>query len=67
MTARKVNPQADSILFLITGIMFAMPLLVGFSDFNLHPYRFVPLMVFFSIGVGTIFSKKIKPGDIQYT
>ena len=67
MTARKVNPQADSILFLITGIMLAMPLLVAFSDFNLHPYRFVPLVVFFSIGVGTIFSKKIKPDDIQYT
>jgi len=58
LVSKKVNPQADSILFLITGIIFAMPLLAGFSDFNLHPYRFVPLMVFFAIGVGTLFSKK---------
>ena len=67
LTARKVNPQADSILFLIAGIMLAMPLLAAFSDFNLHPYRFVPLLVFFAIGVGTIFSKKIKQHDIPYT
>ena len=67
LTARKVNPQADSILFLIAGIMLAMPLLAGFSDFNLHPYRFVPLLVFFAIGVGTIFSKRIKQHDIPYT
>ncbi len=67
LTARKVNPQADSILFLIAGISLAMPLLAAFSDFNLHPYRFVPLLVFFAIGVGTIFSKKIKQDDIPYT
>jgi len=67
LTARKVNPQADSILFLLAGIMLAMPLLAAFSDFNLHPYRFVPLLVFFAIGVGTIFSKKIKQDDIPYT
>jgi len=60
LTARKVNPIADAILFLIVGVIIAMPLLAGLSWFNLHPYRFVPLMVFFAIGVGTLFSNKIK-------
>ena len=51
--------QADSILILLTGAILVMPLLAGFTAFNLHPYRFVPIAVFFAIAVGTLFSKKI--------
>jgi len=49
--------QADSILVLIAGILLAAPLLAGFSVFNIQPYRWIPLIVFFSIGVGTLLSK----------
>jgi len=59
LCAKKVNPQADSILFFIVGIAFAMPMLAALTGFNLHPYRYVPLVVFFAIGVGTLFSNKV--------
>jgi len=59
LTSRKGVKQADSILVLLAGIALAMPLLAAFTDFRLHPYRLVPLLVFFAIGVGTLFSNKL--------
>ena len=57
-TAKKGIRHADSILVLIAGVMFTMSLLTAFTSFNLHPYRYVPLIVFFAIGVGTLLSKR---------
>ena len=51
--------QSDSILVLIAGILFTAPLLTGFTDNTNQPYRFVPLVVFFAIGVGTLLSKRL--------
>ena len=52
--------QADSILILIFGTIIASPVLVMFTlHYDIHAYRFIPLLVFFSIGVGMFFSKKI--------
>ena len=59
LVARKDIIHADSILVIIVGIILAMPLLAAMTGFNLHPYRYVPLMVFFGIGVGVLFSNKI--------
>ena len=52
--------HADSILILIFGTIIASPVLVMFTfHYEILPYRFIPLLVFFSIGVGMFFSKKI--------
>jgi len=59
LASRKGVFQADSILVLMSGIIMAMPLLAAMTDVNLHPYRYVPLLVFFAIGVGILFSRKI--------
>ena len=51
--------QVDSILFLILGTLLSGPILIVFTNFyEILPYRFIPLIVFFSIGVGIFFSKK---------
>jgi len=47
---------ADSISFLILGIMMTSPILLAITTFNVQPYRFVPLLVFFSIGFGVVLS-----------
>lgn len=60
LISRKGFPQADSALVLIVGTIIAMPLLAAFTGFNLHPYRYVPLLVFFAIGVGALLSKNTK-------
>jgi len=60
LKSRKGILQADSIQILITGTIFVMPLLAALTLTNLHPYRFVPLVVFFAIGVGTLLAQKIK-------
>ena len=58
--------HADSILFLIFGTIIASPILVMFTThYDILPYRFVPLLVFFSIGVGMFFSKKISPSLLR--
>jgi len=52
--------HADSILILIFGTIIASPILVTFTyHYEILPYRFIPLLVFFSIGVGMFFSKKL--------
>ena len=56
--------HADSILVLIFGTIIASPILVSFTyHYEILPYRFIPLLVFFSIGVGMFFSKKLVHGS----
>ena len=50
--------QSDSILMLIAGILFSAPILTGFTDITNQPYRFIPLVVFFAMGVGVILTKR---------
>ena len=51
--------EADSILILIFGTIIASPILVMFTfHYDIQAYRFVPLIIFFSMGVGMFFSKK---------
>jgi hypothetical protein len=52
--------HADSILILIFGTIIASPILVTITyHYEILPYRFIPLLVFFSIGIGMFFSKKL--------
>lgn len=44
-----------SIIFVwCVGIILSVPVIMGFTDQIVHPYRFVPYTVFFGIGVGMI-------------
>jgi hypothetical protein len=46
-------------MFLILGALIAGPFVELFTNFYVtFPYRFVPLVVFFAIGVGMIVGKK---------
>ena len=58
LASRKGVMHADSIMFLIGGILFTAPLLTGFTEQTNQPYRFVSLIVFFAIGVGVLLSKR---------
>lgn len=48
---------ADAVSILISGSIIVMALLVTFTSQTNQPYRLVPLIVFFAIGVGILFSK----------
>jgi len=52
--------HADSMMVFIGGILFIAPLVTGFTELTNQPYRFVPLLVFFAIGVGVLLSKRTK-------
>tara|TARA_B100000029_G_C17550686_1_gene950010 strand:+ start:20 stop:1222 length:1203 start_codon:yes stop_codon:yes gene_type:complete len=57
--AKNNSNQIDSILFLILGTLLSGPILIVFTNFyEILPYRYIPLIVFFAIGVGMFFSKK---------
>ena len=51
--------HADSVMFLILGMLLSAPLIDGFSNIINVPYRFVPLVVFFAMGTGILLSKKV--------
>ena len=56
---RNSSTHSNSILFLILGTLLAGPILIVFTNFyEILPYRYMPLIVFFAIGVGMFFSKK---------
>ena len=57
LISRKGIKEADSMLVLIMGGILLQPILAAFTGFNVFPYRHMPLIVFFALGVGTIFSK----------
>ena len=50
--------EAEMVMVLIAGVLFSAPLLTGFTDITNQPYRFVPLVVFFAMGVGVLLSRK---------
>lgn len=54
--ARNGIIHADSIMFLILGTVMSAPLLISVTDFTNQPYRFIPVIVFFAIGIGMLFS-----------
>jgi len=53
----KKYKHANSISILITGVLLSAPILVGISDQTNQPYRFIPVIVFFAVGVGMLFPK----------
>jgi len=59
IASRKGVHHADSAMILIMGTLLSAPLLSGITDVTIQPYRFIALVVFFAMGVGTILSKKI--------
>lgn len=54
----KNNRYANSILILLAGTLLSAPFITGLTDMTNQPYRFLPLIVFFSVGVGMIFANR---------
>jgi len=50
--------HGESIMVLIAGMLLIAPILTGFTNQTNQPYRFIPLVVFFAIGVGVLLSKR---------
>ena len=57
--ARMGSKNAISLLVLISGTILVTPVLEMITDYYfVYPYRYVPLVVFFAIGLSTLFSRK---------
>lgn len=58
LRSRKDSTRFDTMMVLITGtLLLSGPLLAAFTDYNIFPYRYVPFIVFFAIGVGFLVGK----------
>ncbi len=58
--ARNGSSLAAPVLFLITGSIFAGAIVEMLSDhFVILPYRFIPTIVFFAVGIGVLFNYKM--------
>jgi len=51
--------ESDSINFLILGMLLSSILIPAFSSAINVPYRFIPLITFFAMGVGVLLSKRV--------
>ncbi len=58
LVSRKGVKHGESIMVFIAGILLITPFLTAFTTQTNQPYRFVPLVVFFAIGVGVLLSKR---------
>ena len=54
----KNNKYANSVSIMISGILISNPLLLAMTDYTSQPYRLIPLVVFFAIGVGMILTNQ---------
>ena len=54
----KNNKYANSVSIMISGVLITNPLLLAMTDFTSQPYRFIPLVIFFAIGVGMILTNQ---------
>jgi len=54
----KRSRYANSIMIMIAGMLVMVPLISGLTEITNQPYRFVPLIFFFAVGVGTLLSKR---------
>ncbi|MDH3395329.1 MAG: hypothetical protein OEL52_04155 [Nitrosopumilus sp.] len=50
--------HGESMMVFISGMLLIAPILTGFTNQTNQPYRFVPLVVFFAMGVGVLLSKR---------
>jgi len=58
MVSRNGIKHGESIIVFISGMLLIAPILTGFTNQTNQPYRFVPLVVFFAMGVGVLLSKR---------
>ena len=58
LVSRRGVKHGESIMVLISGMLLIAPVLTGFTNQTNQPYRFVPLVVFFAIGVGVLLSRR---------
>jgi len=56
--SRKGMILADAVMLLIVGALLSAPLSV-FGGHHIYPYRLIPFVVFFAVGVGTLLSSKL--------
>jgi len=69
-TSRRGIKEADAILVLILGSLLTGPMLASLTDFYyILPYRYMPLIVFFSMGIGIFLSKGVssQPSKLSKT
>lgn len=60
LSQRNKVPGADVVVVWLGGIIITVPVILGFSDQLVHPYRFVPFTIFYSIGIGIVVKQFIE-------
>ena len=54
----KNNRYANNISIMISGVLITNPLLLAITEYTSQPYRFIPLVIFFAMGVGMILTNQ---------
>jgi len=59
IASRNGIKDADSIMVLMSLILLLAAILPGFTAFTNNPYRFIPFLVVYAMGVGTLLSRRV--------
>jgi hypothetical protein len=54
---------AYSAMVFLAWTLFSSPLLAGLTTVTLEPYRQIPVVIFFAIGIGILFSNRLSNGS----
>jgi len=63
LASKKGISNANALLVLISGIILLILFVPSLTGVGNTPYRILPLVFFFAIGVGTLLSKNINLQD----
>lgn len=62
LLARKGFRNCEQVLIVIAGLLLVYPLVTGFTEQTAQPYRLVPLITFFAVGVGSLLTRASSEG-----
>lgn len=65
LVSRRGNFMAESIMIFISGMLLLSPLLIAFTYQTNQPYRLLPIVLFFAIGVGVLLKNSSQVVPLQ--
>ena len=65
LVSRRGNFVAESIMILLAGMLLLSPLLIAFTYLTNQPYRLLPIVLFFAIGVGVLLKNSSQVAPLQ--
>jgi len=65
LASKRGNFEAESIMVLLAGMLIISPLLIALVNQTNQPYRLLPVVLFFAVGVGVLLQSSSREVPLQ--